>query len=73
LVAVRNINKSDHMKKKKTRKKKERRMLDIYMGGEKDPESLVVPEDLGKFFDKKKVFLVFFILLIMLLIAGANL
>jgi hypothetical protein len=73
MVAIRDINKSDYMKKKKTRKKKEKRMLDIYMGGEKDPESLVVPEDLGKFFDKKRVFLVFFVLLIMLLIAGAGL
>lgn len=55
------------------RKKKERRILDIYMGGERDPERLIVPEDLGKFFDKKWVFIVFFILLMFLLIAGVGL
>ena len=55
------------------RKKKRKHILDIYMGGERDPAKLIVPEDLGKFFDKKMVFLVFFVLLIMLLIAGVGL
>ncbi|MFH1474140.1 MAG: hypothetical protein ABIE55_04610 [Candidatus Aenigmatarchaeota archaeon] len=55
------------------KRKKTKHIHDIYMGGERDPEKLIIPEDLGKFFDKKMVFLVFFVLLIMLLIAGVGL
>jgi len=68
LVTIRDTYKSGDMKKKKTK-----HILDIYMGGERDPEKLIIPEDLGKFFNKKRVFMVFFVLLIMLLIAGAGL
>ena len=68
MATIRNIIKSDYMKKKKIR-----HILDIYMGGERDPEKLIIPKDLGKFFDKKRVFLVFIMLVILLLIAGVNL
>ncbi|MFH0929415.1 MAG: hypothetical protein V1818_03610 [Candidatus Aenigmatarchaeota archaeon] len=49
---------------------KKKNKIDIYMGGERDPAKIIVPKDLGKFFDKKRIFLVFIVLLIMLLIAG---
>jgi hypothetical protein len=55
------------------KKKKTKHILDIYMGGEKDPEKLIIPKDLGKFFDKKRIFLVFLVLIILLLIAGVGL
>ena len=54
-------------------KKKTKYILDIYMGGERDPEKIIIPEDMGKFFDKKMVLIVFFTLLILLLVAGFNL
>ena len=52
--------------------KKKKNMLDIYMGGERDPEKLVIPKDLGKFFDKKTLLTVFFVLVILLLVAGVG-
>jgi len=55
------------------KKKKVRHILDIYMGGERDPSKLIIPKDLGKFFNKKRVFLVFIVLIILLLIAGVSL
>lgn len=54
-------------------KRKKKNILDIYMGGERDPEKLIIPKDLGKFFDKNTLIAVFIILLILLLVAGVNL
>lgn len=55
------------------KKKKTKHILDIYMGGERDPEKLIIPEDLGKFFDKKTMLTVFIVLMILLLVAGVSL
>ena len=54
-------------------KKKKKHIIDIYMGGERDPDNVIVPEDLGKFFDKKTLLTVFIVLLILLLVAGVGL
>ena len=54
------------------KEKKEKNILDIYMGGEKDPEKLIIPKDLGKFFDKRTFLIVFFVLLVLLIIAGVG-
>ena len=54
-------------------KRKKKNILDIYMGGERDPEKLIIPKDLGKFFDKKTLLTVFAVLITLLLIAGASL
>ncbi|MBN2203005.1 MAG: hypothetical protein JW700_02380 [Candidatus Aenigmarchaeota archaeon] len=51
---------------------KKKNKIDIYMGGERDPAKIIIPKDLGKFFDKKRIILVFVILLSMLLIAGVS-
>jgi len=55
------------------KKKNKNHVLDLYIGGERDPEDVLSPEEFGHFFNKKWVFIVFIVLLIMLLIAGVNL
>ena len=52
-----------------SRKKK----IDLYVGGERDPERIMIPKDLSQFFNKERILLVFVVLVIMLLIAGAGL
>lgn len=66
-VATRDIIKSDDMRKKK------KHILDLYIGGERDPPSDLSPERYGHFFSKKRLLIVFIILVIMLLIAGVSL
>lgn len=56
-------------KKRKIRKKAEKRVIDIYMGGERDPGSKIIPKKYGYFFSKKKIFLALTLLVVMLLIA----
>ena len=53
--------------------KKKKNMIDIYMGGERDPEKAIIPKDLGKFFDKKTILTIFVVLVILLLVAGVGL
>ena len=52
-----------------SRKKK----IDLYVGGERDPVRTMIPKDLSQFFNKERILLVFVVLVIMLLIAGAGL
>ena len=50
-----------------------KRKVDLYVGGERDPERVMLPKDLGQFFNKERILVVFVVLVIMLLIAGAGL
>ena len=50
-----------------------KRKIDLYVGGERDPESVMLPKDLGQFFNKERILLIFVVLVVMLLIAGARL
>lgn len=50
-----------------------KRKIDLYVGGERDPERVMLPKDLGQFFNKERILVVFVVLVIMLLIAGARL
>ena len=52
------------------KKKKIRHVLDIYMGGERDSPDDLSPEDYGRFFNKKWVWITFIVLVILLLVAG---
>lgn len=51
---------------------KKKRKIDLYLGGERDPEEIILPKDLGQFFNKERILLVFVVFVIMLLLAGAR-
>jgi hypothetical protein len=55
------------------KKKKVKHVLDLYIGGEKDNPEDLSPEGYGKFFNKKWIWVVFLVLVIMLLLAGVSL
>lgn len=44
-------------------------MIDVYMGGERDPGKVIIPKRYGFFFRKKYLFMTLIILVIMLLVA----
>ncbi|MFQ6020405.1 MAG: hypothetical protein ACE5J4_00050 [Candidatus Aenigmatarchaeota archaeon] len=54
-------------------KKEEKHIMDIYMGGEKDPEKIILPKRYGHFFNKKWLLITLAILTTMILIAGVGL
>lgn len=64
-TATRNNTEYDCMSRKKK--------IDLYVGGERDLERIMIPKDLSQFFNKERILLVFVVLVIMLLIAGAGL
>ena len=47
-------------------------MVDVFMGGEKDPSETVLPKHYEYFFNLKDLSLVLVILSVLLLAAGAN-
>jgi hypothetical protein len=54
-------------------RKKKKHILDLYIGGERDPPQDLSPEAYSHFFSKKRLLIVFTILVVMLLIAGVSL
>lgn len=57
------------IKKKKSGTKIERHIIDLYLGGERDSESKIIPKKYGFFFSRKKMLLTLIVLVILLLIA----
>ncbi len=43
---------------------------DLYLGGERDLESIIIPKRYGRFFVKKWLWLTLFVLVVMLLIGN---
>ena len=52
------------------KKKRKRNILDLYLGGERDPEKKILPKRFGSFFNKKWLLITLAILVIMLLIGS---
>jgi hypothetical protein len=52
---------------------KKKHITDVYVGGERDPEKVMIPKDLGHFFNKERLLVVFVVLVVLLLLAGARL
>jgi hypothetical protein len=50
--------------------RKRKHILDVYVGGEEDSPEEFSPEFIDRFFSLKKIFIIFLILVVMLLIAG---